>query len=631
MNPYAFFRHHCALLTGAMVFVACLTLNLTAGLQAAHAAGARLVLAKPVHGLFTTRSQTRASGRVVGDDLSGVVLTINGEVVTPAADGAFSQMVALDAERIYNPVWVDLTEAGARIARRRPVVIVGASLPATALAPESLAIRLRDRGIDQLESLIQGFVDFDLATFLPPGPALSDRVCTRVPPFGVRVCGDVDVTIDNDPAPRFGALDVDLDARPNDVALAIELQDIFVRAKVEAEAGPLKASCTIEVSADVMQVDGALRLEPQGANPAAIDVVQVGEMVISFGNFSDDTNCGGFLGDIIEGLAKQLVGNVQDLLQDGLGDFLNAVDAAGNTPLAEGLESALDTLSVETLINVAIAEFGLQTEVPFARISEDDDGLTFVVDTSIDALPAALGALCTAPQDNPALNAVYHVPELLPPFGSATPGGVQYDVGGVISTTVFNQALRVVTACGLLQTELTDINLGNGDMPITAGLLSAFLPAFEQLEPTQPLQTVLRPTLAPIVTGGPGPAEELLDLRVSAYLLEIFIPGETAPTLQVALDLRADFDFVLVPAIGAVQPRIGMITDWATALIANPLGVDPARIQFLIELLMTQIDDLNDDLEPLEIPPTEELRFEIVEVSRVASHIGVFLDIFPQP
>lgn len=624
-------RHDCVHLTGTLVFAVIAIFSFMTGLRAANAADARLVDVRPSHGQFTTRSQIMASGQVVSDDPTEMALTVNGAAVTLAADGAFSHTVVLDAERIYNPVLVDVTEAGNLIARRRPVVIAGPSLPATALAPESLAVRLRDRGIDQLESLVSRFVDFDLATFLPTGPAFSDRVCTTIPPFGPRVCGDVDVTIANDPAPRLGAIDLDLDARPDRVALDIELQDLFVRAEVEAEAGPFNASCTIEVAAASMRVNGALRLEPRGGDPATIDVVQVGDMVINFGNFSDDTDCGGFLGDVIEGIAKRLVGNVQDLLRDGLSDFLNAVDAVGNTPLAEGLESALDMLSLETLINVAIAEFGLRTQVPFARISEDGDGITFVVDTGIDALPAAVGTLCTAPRDNRALDAVYHASQPLPPLGSATPGGLQYDAGGVISTTVLNQALRAATACGLLQTDLTEIDLGNGDMLITAGLLSAFLPAFEQLIPTQPLRVVLRPTLVPIVSGVPGPAGELLDLRVSAYLLEVFVPGRAGPLMQLALDVRAGFDLRLDPTSGGVQPRIGTITDWVSTLIINPLGVDPARIQFLIELLLTQIDDLNDDLEPLEIPPADGLSFEIVEVSRVTSYVGIFLNIFPQP
>ncbi len=247
MNAYT--RPQCACVHSSviLVLIAIAMHGFLSGLPAAHAADASLTLTKPRHGQFTTRAQISASGQVTSDDLTGVALTINGTAVTPAADGTFSHPIVLDPERIYNPVLVDLTEAGNLVGRRRPVVIAGPSLPATALAPESLAVRLQDRGIDQLESLVRRFVDFDLATFLPPGPAFSDEVCTKIPPFGTRVCGDVDVTIDNDPAPRLGAIDLDLDARQDHLALRIDLQGLFVRAEVEASRGPFDVSCTIEV------------------------------------------------------------------------------------------------------------------------------------------------------------------------------------------------------------------------------------------------------------------------------------------------------------------------------------------------------------------------------------------------
>ncbi len=245
--------------------------------------------------------------------------------------------------------------------------------------------------------------------------------------------------------------------------------------------------------------------------------------------------------------------------------------------------------------------------------------------------PTALGTGCIAPQENPALDALYHRPQPLPLLGSVTPSGLLYDAGGVISTTVLNQVLRAITACGLLQFDLTEIDLGNGDMAITAGLLSAFLPAFEQLEPIQPVQVTLRPTLAPIVSDVPGPDGELLDLRVAAYLMEVFIPGQTTPLLQAALDLRAGLDLLLDPVTGELQPRIGTIAELISTLIVNPLGVDPARIAFLIDLVLTQIEGINNDLTPFEIPAAEGLNFEIVEVNRLASYIGIFIDIFPQP
>ncbi len=619
MDIYTRLRHHCAHLIQTIVLITTAMFG-TMALHPVDAAEANLLLAEPVHGHFTTAPQLLASGRVEMADLSDVVLTINGTAVMLAVDGAFSHPVALDAERIFNPVLVELTAGDNTIARRRPVVIVGESLPETTLAPESLAVRLTDRGLDQLELLVVRSIDLDVARFLPPGPLFSEEFCVDIP-FLPDICTDVDVTIDDNPAPRLGSIEVDLDAALDRVNLELTLRALSVRAEAEASA----VSCAITVTADSMLVTGAIRLEPNAANPAAIDVMQVGDIAIAFGNFNDDTDCGGIFGDIIEGLVEVLVGNIRDLLQNGLSDFLNRVDAVGNTQLASILEDILGMLSLEAVINASIAEPGLQARVSFDRISEDRDGITFVMDTGVDILPEGP---CIPSLDNPALSAVYNVLQPLPTLSSVTPNGLQFDAGSAVSTTMLNQVLRGATACGLLQAEFTEIDISGNSTPITAGLLGALLPAFDQLDPTQPIRVMFRPTLAPVVSGASGPAEELIDLRIAAYLIELFIPGETSPLMQLALDLQAGVDVRLDTATGALQPRIGDIVDWSATLLINPLGVDSSLIDAFITLLLPQIDDLNGDLDPLLIPGVEGLiDFEIVEVSPIDAYLGIFLDV----
>ena len=622
MNAYAPFRYACAHSVHTLVLVFTAMLGLTS-LHPATTAEANLFLAEPLHGSFTTAPQTVASGRVEVPDLSTAILTVNGTVVALAPDGSFSHPVALDAARIFNPVLVELTSAGHVLARQRPVVIVGASLPETALAPESLAVRLTDRGLDQLELLVVRSVDLDAARFLPPGPLFSEEVCMDIPLLP-DICTDVDVTILDNPAPSFGAVAVNFDAIPDQVNFALTLQNLFVRAEAEADG----VSCTITVTADSMLVNGAIGLEPHAANPAAIDVVQVGGLTTTFGNFNDDTDCGGVLGDVGEELIPLLVGNIRERLQNGLENFLNTADASGNTPLAGILEEVLGRLSLDTAINAAIAEDGLRAHLPFSRISEDHDGITFVMDTAVDILPEGP---CTTSQENPALAAVYDVPRLLPPLGSITPGGLLFDVGGMMSATVLNQALRGGTACGHLQAELTEIDMNGEIVPITAGLLTTFLPAFAQFDPALPLRMVLRPTLAPVVSGTLGPVGELIDLRVSTYLVELFTLDNTSPLMQLALDLRAGLDLQLDPATGAVRPYIGTITDWVATLLHNPLGVDPARIDVFVAELLPNMGDLNNQLEPLSIPTIEGFDFKIVEVGRMDTYLNTFLDLIPPP
>jgi hypothetical protein len=595
-------------------------------LHAVNAAAASLILVEPVHGSFITEPQTVVSGRADTAGLVNPVLTVNGTVVGLAADGSFSHPVALDAARIFNPILVELTAAGQLLARRRSVVIAGAALPATVLAPESLGVRLTDRGLGQLEWLVDRAITLNASTFLPPGTTFTQEACVDVPLLP-DICTDIHMTIDHDPAPSFNDVEVALDAQTYQLGIQLNLKNLWARARVEAES----ASCTITVTADSMQVNGAVSLEPNPAYPAMVDAMQVGNMTANFGTFHDETDCGGLLGEVMEGLVALLVGNIHDLLQNGIEDYLNAVNSAGNTPLAAALEGVLSTLSFQTVINDALVEYGLQAYLGFSRITENHNGITFAMDSSVSLIP---DGTCHPSPATPVLAASYDVPQPLPYVDLLTPAGALFDVGGVASATLLNQALRAATVCGLLQAEFTELAISGPPIPITAGWLSLFLPPLSQLDPAQPIRVALRPTLAPVISGASGPAGELLDLRIAAYVLELSIPGEIKPILQVALDLRAGIDVQIDPTTGAMRPYMGAIVDRTTTPLINVLGIPPADIDSLIDQLLgllTNGGTLYNLSEPLVIPPVAGLHFPFVEFNRIIPHTGVFVDIVPQP
>jgi hypothetical protein len=104
-----------------------------------------------------------------------------------------------------------------------------------------------------------------------------------------------------------------------------------------------------------------------------------------------------------------------------------------------------------------------------------------------------------------------------------------YDVAVAISTAGFNQLLRGQTECGLLRSTLTTIDLdgegGVAPLPITAGLLSLLAPEFGTLPPGTPLEIDVTPTMAPLVTGNPGPAGELTELRIAQVMIDFAEPG----------------------------------------------------------------------------------------------------------
>src|SRR5262249_51346971 len=159
---------------------------------------------------------------------------------------------------------------------------------------------------------------------------------------------------------------------------------------------------------------------------------------------------------------------------------LTGIDLAG--PIGDGLGVVLDT--------------------PFTAIDEDNAGITFKMNAS---------ATASAPlPDAPHLTASYHVDEAFPTFGATTPvSHAPYGIGITLSTSAFNQLLRAQIESGLLRSELTAIDLGGGPIPLSAGLLAAFFPQLAAIPPATPLAVRLAPSLAPVLTGNPGPLGEI--------------------------------------------------------------------------------------------------------------------------
>jgi hypothetical protein len=129
---------------------------------------------------------------------------------------------------------------------------------------------------------------------------------------------------------------------------------------------------------------------------------------------------------------------------------------------------------------------------------------------------------------------------------------------------------------GLLSAELTEIELvpGTGNTPITAGLLSAIVPEFGQLDPDTPLKLKIEPTLAPALPGTIGPNGELAELIVSHLLVKVQTINGATTYATIAADLMAGFDITVEPGTGNLLPVL-------TAPDANDIAItllrQPAR------------------------------------------------------
>jgi hypothetical protein len=201
----------------------------------------------------------------------------------------------------------------------------------------------------------------------------------------------------------------------------------------------------------------------------------------------------------------------------------------------------------------------------------------------------------------------------------------------VLSDSAFNQVLAGQVESGLLSAELTEIELvpGTGNTPITAGLLSAIVPQFGQLDPDMPLKLKIEPTLAPALPGTTGPNGELAELIVSHLLVKVQTINGATTYATIAADLMAGFDITVEPGTGNLLPVLTApdANDIAITLLTNPLGVDEATLQAVIpDLLAPLIPSLSGLLGAIPLPEFLGLQVNAVDVTRTGQFIGVFLN-----
>lgn len=582
----------------------------------------------PSHGEFSTASSITITGSVTGVQPANAALTINGSPVTVAGNSTFSANVALDGNIVFNPFLLELTNTNTNVTiRDRIVVIAGESVADGALSEDSIALRLNDSGLDSIEGVVSSLVNFDLATLLPVGTVVINDFCAIDGGF-LGCLGSVDVVIAN-PTPSISGFSIDIDSLVNAAAGDVTINDLDVRANINGSG--IAPSCGLRLTANSLDILGDYSLEPDALGDA-IDVNLITSPPgIVFSGFNSEFTSGLCDFPLIGSLIQLIIGDVQPIVVNGLRDFLDDPDGAGpaDAPLAEGIETALAEISIAGPIGEGL---GLNLEAPLFAVDEDNAGITLGSDGRITSTP------CTPPPNAPDLLASLAVPEPFPSFGALTPGGLPYGLGICVSTAAFNQLLKAETECGLLQTTLTELDLdgpgGNPPLAITAAVLATFIPELANADPSTPFEINLIPTLAPALTGNPGPMGEIAELRLGGLVVEVVetIGGQTIIDGQV--DFRAGLDFSfdsqtseLVPSIGAVGAG-----DINVDIVNNTVMTNPAQLAFILEILLPGLlPSLGDSLGSFPLPELLGLQIQGVSVEQNGEFVSLFADLVPTP
>lgn len=588
------------------------TVGTVLALGAACEPGPQVLLDTPVHGTFLNGTSAAVAGRLVAPSRFAS-LTVNGAPVAVAAN--WSTTVPVDPAAIFNRIQVVGTLTNGAVIRKFATVVVGDGVETGFVAdgvpsPEAVAMRIADTGLGQIaptvESLASGALDIT-------GMVTSQNPIAQGSMSGIDYTANV-VEV------GFGGFGLDATPTPGSLDTTIEIDDFFL--EIDLDLGWLGA-CTLEITTTTAAIGGSFDLAPLASDPSLVDVSLISPVSVTLGGFGSRFVSGicddPVLGDIVNAIIGQ--GDIQQLMQDGFEENLGDPDGSGpqDSPLAEAIEDALAGVSIAGPVGDAL---GGVLDAPIASIVEDAAGITLTADAAFYATTVAPGA--------PDLPASYTVAETLPSFGATTPvQGLPYGMAFAISTSAMNQLLKTQIEGGLLQTEITEM-MG---IPLTAGLLSLFIPSLASADPEAPVVIRLRPTLAPVFTGEPGPAGELATLAIGALAVDLVFADTDEVFLRLEVDLEAGIDL----AFTAAGLEFTLATPPAAAIdmtvVRNLVNADePSLVNTFRSLFPMFAPELENAIEAFPIPSFLGLSLEPVEVARLSGgFLGLFANLVQQP
>ncbi len=606
---------------------------------AAHAIG----IEEPLPGSFHETSPIDVSGSIETSDPASTTASLNGQALLlsdggPSGGGAslalFEDLVALDFDAVFNSLLLSWELPDATTGRDRVTVVAGDSTADGDASLESSALRFTDSGLAAFVPALEGLVQFDLTQLLPFGSRIYKNCLIDL---GFECAARARVYIDN-PPPSFDTQRVELDSFTDGVQLDLHLTAVSVYLAINGDG--LVPDCRLRLTADEASISARHALQPDPQEATHLDLVQVGGVGVGFTRFRQDFFDGACDNDLIRDVLDAIVGNLENSIRDELRSLLQDPDGSGpgDGPLADAIEEALADVEITKPIGEAL-EVGLQSPLAFA--TTDDGGLTLVTDTIVQARIAGGGGAgdpepgtCDAPFGAPDLEASYEPLAELPPLGETTPvGGFPFDVALVVDDAALGQGLKALTECGLLHSDLEELELGGNPFPVTALLLSGIEPAFASLPSTRPLTIRVRPTLAPILTAGPGPDGELAALRIAGLRIEVYDPTEDRVWLGLAVDATAGLEVGFGPGPGELEIGTGEgLAEISIVVLDNAIGAEEGPLRAsLIALLEGGALSLSDELGSFAVPGFLGLELNPVEVARDPTAVSFFFEVVPEP
>ncbi len=579
----------------------------------------------PTHGSFSTLAIQTVDGHVT-NPVPGNILLVNGTQVNIEPDNTFSFNLPLSASAIFNPVVAELQvpATGFKVRERR-VVIRGQSVADGAVSTSAIALRINDTGFDKLEPVVAALAGGSLnpQSLLPAGSFLGD--------FSVPILGTAHAYVDTYPPDgssqggvSLQSFSVNVDAQAGFTQVDVTLNGLEANLDLTGSI-----TCGLRVNASTVTIRGNYDMIPLASDPEKLDVNQISDVTLLWGAGQPTHSWTYGICNTLSFLVDALV-DVDGQVKSQLASALKDPDGAGpqDAPIAGALQGALGGLALGSSISAGL---GVNLYMPFTQVDADVNGDSFEIGVSATSPIHPVGA----PDFTRSL---VIAPEPFPAYGANTPGGrpgtdvtsTPYHLALGLSATSFNQLLKSLTEKGILNITLTEIALGGGSpITVTSDVLGVFIPEFFDLPAATPLKIDIIPTVSPIVTGLPGPAGELEELKLSQLLINISAADGSVLYLSVAVDVRTGINFSYSQATNALAILLGAVNsnDITTVILENGIHTDESNLQGVVPLLVQQfLPSLTGGLGSIPLPALFGLSPGNARVNKQGTFMSIYLD-----
>ncbi|MBX3314216.1 MAG: hypothetical protein KF906_07835 [Actinobacteria bacterium] len=585
----------------------------------------------PHDGAIVDGDSTTVTGKIRENaDVNGT-LTVNGVSTPINPDRTFSVDLPLGPDGTVTVVEAIYTSPAGKVEKFYSTVVSGPSIDVGEYSVDGVGMRFTNTGLNSLGPIIN---DLASGSFDISGLILAQQPLVHQQ--------DAFLTFDitgNAYEASMGGVNLTASSSASGMNTNITISNLAIGLDLLIDDGMLiQSRCKLEVNIPQTTINARFDLQPAPGDPSHVDVNLIGTPTVNTSGVTYE-----FLGGICDGDAF-LIGDIVNavagpqistMIGSGFSSQLGDPDGSGpaDSPIADAIETALAQISIAGSVGEAV---NAHLDAPFTQITEGATALDLRSNADFYATRGTNPGDCAAVPGAPTLPETFDVPGTYPTLGSTTPSGAPYGLGLVISASTFNQLLGAMTECGLLNQDITELDLAGTPLPITSTVLAGLVPQFSTLPANTPMKIRVTPKVAPFLTSAAGPNGESSELKLAGLWIEFIETrnGVDIPWLRLSVSSPLGFELGFDEANGTLAPTItpGPSSQVQAKVIDNNIGANTASIETLFPALFPNfVSGLSSSFAAFPMPSFLGLNVDVVELARQGNYFVLYADLLQVP